>query len=69
MDDFSSPNVTNAFGIKPSPVNFIKPGKRPLSSMSPTIVANKDGSTKLVIGAAGGSHITTTVAYVSTGIW
>ncbi|XP_063439814.1 glutathione hydrolase 1 proenzyme-like [Mytilus trossulus] len=65
MDDFSSPNITNDFGIRPSPANFIKPGKRPLSSMSPSVVAGKDGDIKLVIGAAGGSHITTSVSYIT----
>ncbi|CAC5387673.1 GGT1_5 [Mytilus coruscus] len=65
MDDFSSPNITNDFGIRPSPANFIRPGKRPLSSMSPSIVAGKDGDIKLVIGAAGGSHITTSVSYIT----
>ena len=60
MNDFSIPGSSNAFGYLPSPNNFIEPGKRPLSSMSPTIVEHLDNSTLYFLtGAAGGSQIIT----------
>jgi gamma-glutamyltranspeptidase/glutathione hydrolase/leukotriene-C4 hydrolase len=58
MDDFSIPGVSNAFGLAPSPYNYIHPFKRPLSSSVPTIV-EKDGKVIAVAGASGGSHIIT----------
>lgn len=58
MDDFSSPNITNAFGLRPSKNNFIEPGKRPLSSCVPTII-ERDGELAMAIGASGGSRIIT----------
>lgn len=61
MDDFSiSPGVPNAFGLIGAEANAIAPGKRPLSSMSPTIVL-KDGRPVLTCGAAGGPKIITQV--------
>ena len=65
MDDFSAPHVTNEFGLPPSPVNFIKPGKRPQSSAVPAIVLDKKGNVLMTIGAAGGTIITTSVAQVN----
>ncbi|RYP50076.1 hypothetical protein DL769_011003 [Monosporascus sp. CRB-8-3] len=59
MNDFSIPGSSNAFGYIPSPANFVRPGKRPLSSISPTIVETPDGKLYYAIGAAGGSRIIT----------
>lgn len=64
MDDFSKPGLKNVYGIPPSAVNYIKPGKRPMSSMAPAIVVNPDGRVSMVIGSAGGSKITTAIAHV-----
>lgn len=59
MNDFSIPGSSNAFGYVPSPSNYVRPGKRPLSSISPTIVEFNNGTLYYVIGAAGGSRIIT----------
>jgi gamma-glutamyltranspeptidase/glutathione hydrolase len=62
MDDFSiKPGVANAWGLVGGKANEIAPGKRMLSSMSPTIVLKK-GKPVLVLGSPGGSKIITTVA-------
>ena len=61
MDDFTAkPGSPNLFGLVQGKANAIAPGKRPLSSMTPTIVL-KDGKPLLVVGAPGGSRIITTV--------
>lgn len=58
MDDFSiSPGVPNAFGLIGSKANAIAPGKRPLSSMSPTIILDSQGNPSITCGAAGGPRI------------
>jgi gamma-glutamyltranspeptidase/glutathione hydrolase len=59
MNDFSIPGSSDAFGYLPSPSNYIRPGKKPMSSITPTIVEFPDGSLYYVIGAAGGSRIIT----------
>ncbi|XP_037920418.1 glutathione hydrolase 1 proenzyme-like isoform X3 [Hermetia illucens] len=65
LDDFSYPNVRqNFFGLPSSKPNFLQPGKRAMSSMSPTIITDTKGNVKLVIGSAGGTKITTAVAMV-----
>lgn len=64
MDDFSAkPGVPNAYGLIGGEANKVEPGKRMLSSMSPTIV-KKDGKNVLVTGSPGGSRIITTTLQV-----
>jgi gamma-glutamyltranspeptidase/glutathione hydrolase len=68
MDDFSAkPGVPNSDGLIQGLANAIGPGKRPLSSMTPTIVVH-DGKTFLVLGSPGSSKIITTVANVLMGV-
>jgi gamma-glutamyltranspeptidase/glutathione hydrolase len=64
MDDFSAkPGTPNMYGLVGGEANAIQPRKRPLSSMSPTIV-EKDGKLWLVTGSPGGSRIITTVVQI-----
>jgi gamma-glutamyltranspeptidase/glutathione hydrolase len=61
MDDFSvKPGTPNVYGVVSSTANEVQPGKRMLSSMSPTILL-EDGRVKMVLGSPGGSTIITTV--------
>ena len=64
MDDFSSkPGVPNGFGLIGGEANSIQPTKRPLSTMTPTMIL-KDGEPFVVLGSPGGSRIITTVLQV-----
>ncbi|HET6170477.1 MAG TPA: gamma-glutamyltransferase [Terracidiphilus sp.] len=64
MDDFASKmGVPNMFGLIQGPANAIAPGKRPLSSMTPTIVL-EDGKLRFVLGSPGGARIITTVGNI-----
>ncbi|WFD79341.1 gamma-glutamyltransferase [Taylorella equigenitalis] len=68
MDDFSAkPGVPNLFGAVGSDANAIEGGKRPLSSMSPTLVL-KDGQIFMVVGSPGGTRIITTVLQVISNV-
>jgi len=68
MDDFAAKQgVPNLYGLIQGPANSIGPGKRPLSSMTPTIVL-KDGRLFLVLGSPGGARIPTTVANILMGV-
>ena len=65
MDDFAAqPGKPNQFGLVQGEVNAIQPGKRMLSAMSPTIVVGRDGKPLMVVGAAGGPTIITSVTEV-----
>jgi len=65
MDDFTAkPGVANAYGLVQGAANAIAPGKRPLSSMTPTLVFRADARPWLATGSPGGSRIITTVLQV-----
>jgi gamma-glutamyltranspeptidase/glutathione hydrolase len=68
MDDFATgPGIPNSFGLVSGPQNLIEPGKRPLSSMTPTIIFKNDRP-YLVTGSPGGSRIITTVLQVISNV-
>ena len=69
MDDFSAkPGAPNMFGVVGGDANAIAPGKRPLSSMTPTILV-RDGRVAMVIGTPGGSRIFTSVFQVLADVY
>jgi len=69
MDDFAAkPGVPNMFGVVGNRINAIAPGKRPLSSMTPTILT-QDGKVRLVIGTPGGSRIFTSIFQVISDLY
>lgn len=73
MDDFATPGRPNAFGLQPSESNYVSAGKRPLSSMAPTMLfysgSNFESKTNLgrlfmVLGSSGGPKIITSIIQV-----
>lgn len=69
MDDFSAkPGAPNMYGAIGGPANAVAPGKRPLSSMTPTIVL-RDGQLSLVVGTPGGTTIPTSVFQVLLNVY
>lgn len=64
MKDFSIPGQMDIFNLPPSPTNFIDAQKRPMSSMSPMILTDSQGNVRMVVGAAGGSKIISSIVEV-----
>ena len=68
MDDFTAkPGVPNLFGLIQGQANAVAPGKRPLSSMTPTLIL-KDGKLRMVLGSPGGPTIINTVLQVTVNV-
>jgi gamma-glutamyltranspeptidase/glutathione hydrolase len=69
MDDFTAkPGAPNHFGLVQGEANAIEPGKRMVSTMTPTIALDRDGAPRLVVGAPGGATIITSVFQVISNI-
>jgi gamma-glutamyltranspeptidase/glutathione hydrolase len=69
MDDFAAaPGRPNGFGLVQGEINAIKPGKRMLSAMTPSIAVDPEGSLRLVVGSPGGPTIITQVFHVLTNV-
>ncbi|CAN7937637.1 unnamed protein product, partial [Ixodes hexagonus] len=64
MNDFAIPGEKNAFGLPPSHVNYIRPGKRPTSSIAPLVMTDPQGDVSMVVSAAGAFSIITGSAQV-----
>lgn len=66
MDDFSCPSGEfNSFSLPNYSINYVQPGKRPVSSMTPLIALDENKNTRLVCGSSGGTRIITSTALVS----
>jgi gamma-glutamyltranspeptidase/glutathione hydrolase len=69
MDDFTAaPGVPNLWGLVQGERNAVRPGARPVSSMTPTILEDPEGRLFMVVGSPGGSRIITTVFQVVTNV-
>lgn len=69
MDDFAiAPGVPNAYGLIGSEANAVAPGKRPLSSMTPTVLLDRQGVPVLVVGGSGGAQIISSVLQVVSNV-
>jgi gamma-glutamyltranspeptidase/glutathione hydrolase len=69
MDDFvAKPGVPNVYGLVGRAANAVQPGKKPLSSMSPTLVLDSDGRVVMAIGASGGPMIITSTLQVLSNV-
>ena len=64
MSTFSLPNTSKTYQPKASKANYIQPGKRSVSTACPTIIVDKNGSVRLVVGGSGGLRITPGVVTV-----
>ena len=65
MDDFSYPSRGKTGSYRQTGINYIEPGKRPLSSMAPTIILDDNDKVRMIVGGSGGFKITTAIAQVS----
>src|ERR1019366_3299831 len=69
MDDFATaPGKPNMFGLVQGEINAVKPGKRMLSAMTPSIVLDPEGKLKMVVGTPGGPTIITQVYHVISNV-